>query len=1496
MAGKEYQMAFAIGAKLQSQFGSAFKNAQNSVSGLQNRIETLNKTQGDIAAYQKQQKAAEQTRAKLEVLQKQYANLESEMSHGGEASVQLKNQMLQKQLQIDKTTASLEGQEKKLVTMGDALSKAGIDTNNLGQASQALGESLNNLKAEQEEVAAATGQAESAFLNTANAMTELAAAAGVQKILQTVGEAFKECAQEAIAFEDSMAGVKRTVGGSDSFLQQMGEEFKDLSERIPISTGELASIATTAGQLGIAQGDVREFTEVMAMLATTTDLTAESAATMLAQFANITGVNDYERLGSVVAQLGDATATTASKVVEMSQGMAAAASQAGMNPTDILAISAAVGSLGIEAQAGSTAMSTLIQTLYKATETGEKLSEFASVAGMTGEQFKKAWADDAVGAMNTFISGLNNVEQNGKSAIVILEELGITNVRQTKAILGLASAGDLLTNTISQAGAAWQSNTALGEKAGVMYETTQAKLTMLQNAFSNVKIAVGDAFTPIIGGAADAMTSLMGPIGDFLEANPGLVKGFGAATSVVGIATGALALYTAKVKLATIAQTAFNSVISGPQMKTLMIAVAGFAAVSGVIAGLVGANDEAKVSMQELSQEFEDLDDQIQKQQSIINRIDQYKALRKEIDQLSGSDDGKLLLEASVIKEGFTDEKDLKVIRELSGMIADKSGEITQILALYGADEISDSDLKRITDLAANVQTDDGTLTQELAILGAENISDEDLALIRSLSAEIETNEGELSEKLTLLGFENYSDFLKACALADEVSTESGTLTEKLSLLGFESYDDFVAACGLAEEVKTVDGTISIKVVESGLAKTKDDLIALQQEANTAKTNLDTAVQQLESMKERLDSLNVRKAYANTDWEKSSIQAEIDSLTESISAQEDTVIDLGQAYNSVNTELQIATVATAALEQKKAELASMEEEIIASSDGVIESISAETSEYEKQLDTLRQMAEAKRTALKAEIISTASKQAEAYAQSMKQAAEFSRVLNPALEMSATTQEYMGKSADEINAEYQRMLNTLDQMEEAEWFSPDNVDYTATIQQVSKLRSVFMGMSEDLSGYAGENIDWVDSFGYLGTNTEHWRMTVEDLAATVTDYEQYFADAEAEQQLFIMGLANGVRNGTIELEEMESIVRTVFPDTEEGAEMASKAINDVKAAIDEAEASAAAAEKVSAQVQAQLGPWISQMEELAKAYQTVYDEAYKSIDGQFGLFENVDQVIGKTGKDGQNAIMAMVEGMQSQKEYMDLYQQNLQAVKEMRLADGLVEQLSDGSAESAQILADIVASGTTHIDELNAAFAAVQQGKEDFASTVAEMQTDFTKKMATLQEDMTAAVAAMDMSSDAASAAAATMDAFALAAEGKLGAVKAAFARVAAAAKRELSFKIDGGYASGTTNAEPGFHMVGENGPELMYFNGGEKVLDAARTQSVMNALPFGSEPGAGGKIFTGDIIVKPEFVINGSASMEEAGALVDGATDRIREIVEQTIEDLDNDHRRSSYS
>ena len=50
----------------------------------------------------------------------------------------------------------------------------------------------------------------------------------------------------------------------------------------------------------------------------------------------------------------------------------------------------------------------------------------------------------------------------------------------------------------------------------------------------------------------------------------------------------------------------------------------------------------------------------------------------------------------------------------------------------------------------------------------------------------------------------------------------------------------------------------------------------------------------------------------------------------------------------------------------------------------------------------------------------------------------------------------------------------------------------------------------------------------------------------------------------------------------------------------------------------------------------------------------------------------------------------------------------------------------------------------------------------------------------------------------------------------------------------GGYATGTNNAQKGYALVGEQGPELVKFNGGEKVYNATNTQKMLAGATGGN--------------------------------------------------------------
>ena len=377
---------------------------------------------------------------------------------------------------------------------------------------------------------------------------EAMAASGLAQTMQQVVDGMVECYQEFAAFDEAMAGVMRTTGMTSEEIDVLGQDFQDLSTTIPMSTNDLASIAETAGQLGIASENVENFTTVMAKLATTTDLEADTAATMLAQFANITQMDpaNYDRLGSTLAALGDSSATTASRITTMSEGIAATASICGMSEKDILAISTAVGSVGIESGMGSTAINTFLSNINKAVQKGgDDLETFANVAGMSAGQFKAAWENDAAGAFQTLIEGIAESE----NSTATLNELGITAARQTRVILSLASAGDTLSDAFELANEAWEENTALDEKAQIMWTTAAADLTKLKDSVTNLKTSIGDSLAPVLDPLINKAQDVVDGVKDFIDLNPKLATGITTIISGVGALTTALLSLSAVIKV-----------------------------------------------------------------------------------------------------------------------------------------------------------------------------------------------------------------------------------------------------------------------------------------------------------------------------------------------------------------------------------------------------------------------------------------------------------------------------------------------------------------------------------------------------------------------------------------------------------------------------------------------------------------------------------------------------------------------------------------------------------------------------------------------------------------------------------------------------------------------------------------------------------------------------------------------------------------------------------
>ena len=296
-----------------------------------------------------------------------------------------------------------------------------------------------------------------------------------------------------------------------------------MSKEMPTAASEIAGVMEIAGQLGIANDSLVDFTETMINLGVSTNLSAAEAADSLARFANITQMDAkyYENLGSVVVDLGNHFATTESEIVGMATRLAATGEMMNLTEPEIMAMATALSSLGIEEESGGTAMNKLLKRLQLVVEEDkEVMKDYAKVAGITKEEFANLWNDNKLQAVAKFTEGLSKIE--GDSAIKVLDEMGLKEVRLSNAVLALSTGGSTLTDALGMANKAWNENNALSEEAAKRYETMDSKLQTLKNTLEVVKIQSYDTLRTYFAGGIEWAREKLEKLGSWINGRDGL--------------------------------------------------------------------------------------------------------------------------------------------------------------------------------------------------------------------------------------------------------------------------------------------------------------------------------------------------------------------------------------------------------------------------------------------------------------------------------------------------------------------------------------------------------------------------------------------------------------------------------------------------------------------------------------------------------------------------------------------------------------------------------------------------------------------------------------------------------------------------------------------------------------------------------------------------------------------------------------------------------------
>jgi TP901 family phage tail tape measure protein len=337
-------------------------------------------------------------------------------------------------------------------------------------------------------------------------------------------------AKAASDWESSWAGVTKTADGTQTEVAALEGQLRSLARSLPASHEEIAAVAEAAGQLGVKAKDIAGFTKTMIDLGVSTNLSAEDAATGLAQLGNVMGVlpSQADRAGAALVALGNEGASTEADILAMSLRIAGAGKTIGLSEAQVMGYANALTSMGIDAEAGGSAISRVMIDIAKSVdEGGATLDTFAQVAGMSTTTFAKKFRTDAAGAVAAFVEGLGRMQKSGKSTFGVLDDLGLSEIRVRDTLMRASNAGDLLTKSISLGSQAWEDNTALVNEANKRYETTASRVLIARNQLNDAAIDIGANVLPALAGAADR-------VGFLGEAFHGLPDGMKEAITILG--------------------------------------------------------------------------------------------------------------------------------------------------------------------------------------------------------------------------------------------------------------------------------------------------------------------------------------------------------------------------------------------------------------------------------------------------------------------------------------------------------------------------------------------------------------------------------------------------------------------------------------------------------------------------------------------------------------------------------------------------------------------------------------------------------------------------------------------------------------------------------------------------------------------------------------------------------------------------------------------------
>lgn len=341
---------------------------------------------------------------------------------------------------------------------------------------------------------------------------------GFQTLIGVVTDAFKTI----VEYNKALADLRKTTGTTRAEAKALGEELQKIYTKTSINA--LMELGTAAGRLGLRGQDIIDFVKSadMAFVALGDSLegSAEDIGLTLGKIADQFGLEEkygiggaIERIGSALNELGANSKAQEGNIVDFTNRLQGVASVANISATQIMALGALFDSTGQSMEVAATTFNKLLPELGKNTE------KFASVAGVSIEEFEKLLREDAFEALKLVAKGASSSDTGLMAVTETLESFGIDAARSASIVTILSKNLDELNRLEGIATNGLNENISVQKEFQTQMETIESAISAVGKSWDRLILTSSgtNVFEDAVVGVLTTVKGVFDNIRNFVE-------------------------------------------------------------------------------------------------------------------------------------------------------------------------------------------------------------------------------------------------------------------------------------------------------------------------------------------------------------------------------------------------------------------------------------------------------------------------------------------------------------------------------------------------------------------------------------------------------------------------------------------------------------------------------------------------------------------------------------------------------------------------------------------------------------------------------------------------------------------------------------------------------------------------------------------------------------------------------------------------------------------